>query len=280
MEVDDRDPGTSSEIIERVKEYIDSDTCDRPRSSSRCGDTTTTFYNEFYYKNYRVIVTSQIPDHKAETDQLMRNPNERCESWQFAKLPINPSKGPTADDAGLGPIGLAVTGGVFFNDQAMGDNLAMFAESRTLDSCFGHSNMFGTYHYHSNINCTDAGAATGANDPSVCKHIGHLRDGVPVYGFCNNSTGHTMTSCYKLVNGAVTTTVDHVSGTYANIGQTRADYEFDRDAWKSGACNLDEGSGAIHPTTGQYSYFMTTEYPWTPIKYFGDHGVAQLCSAL
>ena len=28
--------------------------------------------------------------------------------------------------------------------------------------------------------------------------------------------------------------------------------------------------GAIHPTTGQYSYFMTTDYPWTPIKFAGD----------
>ena len=29
-------------------------------------------------------------------------------------------------------------------------------------------------------------------------------------------------------------------------------------------------AGAVHPTTGQYSYFMTTDYPWTPIKFAGD----------
>ena len=34
------------------------------------------------------------------------------------------------------------------------------------------SNNAGQYHYHGNINCTDAGAATGANNPDTCKLIG------------------------------------------------------------------------------------------------------------
>ena len=34
------------------------------------------------------------------------------------------------------------------------------------------SNNAGQYHYHANINCTNAGAATGANDPDTCKLIG------------------------------------------------------------------------------------------------------------
>lgn len=37
--------------------------------------------------------------------------------------------------------------------------------------------------------------------------------------------------------------------------------------------------GAVHPGTGQYSYFMTTGYPWTPIKFAGDQGTANYCSA-
>ena len=35
-------------------------------------------------------------------------------------------------------------------------------------------------------------------------------------------------------------------------------------------CNLDEASGALHPTTGKYSYFMTTDYPWIPIKFMAS----------
>ena len=38
--------------------------------------------------------------------------------------------------------------------------------------------------------------------------------------------------------------------------------------------------GAIHPTTGEYSYFMTETYPWVPMYYYGDGGVADLCSAI
>ena len=34
-------------------------------------------------------------------------------------------------------------------------------------------------------------------------------------------------------------------------------------------------AGAVHPTTGQYSYFMTTGYPWTPIKFAGDQVIIQ-----
>ena len=37
--------------------------------------------------------------------------------------------------------------------------------------------------------------------------------------------------------------------------------------------------GALHAGTGQYSYFMTTGYPWTPIKFAGDQGTASYCSA-
>ena len=112
--------------------------------------------------------------------------------------------------------------------------------------------------------------------------IGYYRDGVPVYGFCKDSSGAMFTSCYKLNAGATTTTVATVSGTYT-VASSNSDYTFSADS----NCNLDEANGlfdlfvrflkkkssiagAVHPTTGQYSYFMTTDYPWTPIKFAGD----------
>ena len=36
--------------------------------------------------------------------------------------------------------------------------------------------QWGAYHYHANINCSSAGAATGANDPDTCKLIGDHHD--------------------------------------------------------------------------------------------------------
>jgi len=106
-----------------------------------------------------------------------------------------------------------------------------------------------------------------------------MKDGVPVYGFCKDSSGNQLTSCYKLTASATTGTITTVSGTYANIGQTQSDYEYDSAAFAAGTCQLDEGNGAIHPTTGKYSYFATTEYPYVPIFYYGNEGAQTLCSA-
>ena len=81
-------------------------------------------------------------------------------------------------------------------------------------------------------------------------------------------------------------------------------------AYSAGTCNLDLANGAIHPTTGllliknnlirhvdvvkktqlsnvrisdlpagEYSYFMTVDYPWVPVYYYGDEGKQSLCSA-
>ena len=79
-------------------------------------------------------------------------------------------------------MGLAVTGGVFFNDLSNPDgSLALTNEGPSLDSCLGHSapssSSGGQYHYHANINCTQAGAASGANDPDQCVLIGYYNDG-------------------------------------------------------------------------------------------------------
>ena len=30
---------------------------------------------------------------------------------------------------------------------------------------------------------------------------------------------------------------------------------------------------------GEYSYFMTVDYPWVPVYYYGDEGKQSLCSA-
>ena len=282
------------------------------------------------------MTPAQIPDHPAEHDALAPNPNKRCPGWQFMELPIDPSKvrerggserlvticlsqGTAVTDTRLGTVGLAVTGGAFFNDLSNPDgSLALTNEGTSLDSCLGHSAPTGgaggggppgggppgggppgggppgggppggrskrqtetdtphsgTYHYHGNINCTNAGAATGATDPSKCVLLGYYNDGVPVYGLCRDSAGAVFTSCYEVSSSATLTDVVTVSGTYS-VAASNSDYTFSAGS----DCNLDEASGAVHPSTGQYSYFMTTGYPWTPIKWAGDQGTASLCSA-
>jgi len=283
-----------------------------------CGDNGPSYYKEFIYNDKRVIISNNMPDHPAEHDAIRQNPNGRCPGWQYMALPIDPAKGSSITDTGLGTIGLAITGGAFFNDLSNPDgSLAMTNEGEGLDSCLGHSaptgNMgggggaggpggpggpggrpppgggppggrrvkrqediphVGQYHYHGNLNCTNAGSANGASDPTKCLLIGYYRDGVPVYGFCEDPiTKKMMTSCYK--TSAALTTVVTSSGTY-QAAATNSDYTYSPDS----NCNLDEASGAVHPTTGKYSYFMTTGYPWIPVKFAGDQGTGNRpCSA-
>jgi len=267
------------EVVTRVKGYIDAGTCDSVSSSTSCGDDASSYYKEITYNGKRVLISNQVPDHDHENDQLTVNPNEACERYQFIELPIDPAKGSSATRTGLGTVGLAVTGGAFFNDWSSPDgDIALYNEGASLDSCFGHSASGGAYHYHANINCTSAGSATGANDPDTCKLIGYYQDGVPVYGLCKDSAGMVMTSCYECT-GTCTSSVTTVGGTYSDLGTVSTDYTYSDSAFSAGTCNLDLASGAVHPTTGEYSYFMTTGYPWVPIYFYGDEGTSSLCSA-
>merc|ERR1711910_13068 len=312
------------DIEATVKSLIDAGTCDgvsyaSDATTDECGDAATSYYKEFMYNGKRVIVSNNIPDHPAEQDALAPNPNIRCAGWQFVQLEVDPLVGnePSVTDTGLGTIGLAVTGGAFFNHLSNPDgSLAMPNEGPSLDSCLGHSAPImgggeggapggpggppaggppgggppgggppggrfkrqteeeedvphgGIYHYHGNLNCSDAGSATGANDPDQCVLLGYYLDGVPVYGLCKdpNNNNVMMTSCYSLNAGAATSSISTVFGTYDNLGANQDDYTYA----SSSSCNLDEASGALHPATGKYSYFMTTDYPWIPIKFMAE----------
>ena len=52
------------------------------------------------------------------------------------------------------------------------------------------------------------------------------KDGVPLYGLCNDATGKQLTSCYKLTSTAATGTVVTTGGTYT-MGKLRSDYSYD-----------------------------------------------------
>merc|ERR1712012_313580 len=249
------------EVVTRVKGYIDAGTCDSVSSSTTCGDDASSYYTSFTYNGKRVIISNQVPDHDHEDDAVKANPNEACERYQFIELPLTPSQGSTATRTSMGTTGLAVTGGAFFNDWSSTDgDVALYNEGASLDSCFGHSSAAGAYH------------------SDECVLIGYYRDGVPVYGLCKDSDGMEMTSCYECT-GTCTYSVTTAGGTYSDLGSMYTDYEYSDSTYSAGTCNLDLANGAIHPTTGEYSYFMTVDSPWVPVYYYGEDGKQSLCSA-
>ena len=78
--------------VTAAKALIDAGTCDAVSPNSICGTDATSYYKEFEYNGMRVILSSGVPDHDAESDQLVSNPNERCERWQYMEVPIDPAK--------------------------------------------------------------------------------------------------------------------------------------------------------------------------------------------
>ena len=154
-----------------LKSYIDAGTCDSVSTGDSCGDDAVSYYKQFHYNGYRVVIANGIPDHDAEHDQFTENPNTRCERWTYLTLPLFPGKADNATSTSMGVTGLANTGGTFFNHLSDTDgSVAMYNEGTSLDSCTGHSNKVSQYHYHANIVCDD-----DAVDPDTCKQIGWMR---------------------------------------------------------------------------------------------------------
>jgi hypothetical protein len=133
----------------------------------------------------RVITGNGLPNHSTgdypikPTDdayQYDRNPNSiRAQTLRF-ELPASPTLASQASCVALGPIGVLVTGGVFFNalDAAGKDAVAHEVQ----DSCLGHPERSGSYHYHALTGCLDKGSSTG-HSPLV----GFALDGFGIYGF-------------------------------------------------------------------------------------------------
>ena len=156
------------------------------------------------------------------------------------KVPLNPTQGTNATSTSMGVTCLAVTGGTFFNHLSSTDgDVALYNEGTSLDSCNGHSNANKQYHYHANIACIDDYV-----NATVCDHIGYARDGVPVYGYCNDASGTQYTSCYAISSGYSESEVTISSGTYYSASMEDY-YEYNSTAYAAGDCNLDIANGII-----------------------------------
>ena len=70
-------------------------------------------------------------------------------AWQYALLPLNPTKGSSFRISNMGTVGWISSGGVIYNHLSNPDgSLAAYEEIESLDSCGGHSDPSKQYHYH------------------------------------------------------------------------------------------------------------------------------------
>ena len=133
--------------------------------------------------SYLIIKSSGIPNHPTGTfptmadtnhDNRPDNPNSiKTQNYQY-KIPLHPTKASSTTKLPMGPIGIALNGAVFFNPFNAENQDAIKVE--VFDSCQGHPEMKGRYHYHQLSNCIE----TGNVGHSFL--IGYAFDGFGIYG--------------------------------------------------------------------------------------------------
>ncbi len=146
------------------------------------------------------ITSNGVPDHTTPDYPNNGNPNDietQSHSWT---VPVNPSVADSTTELPMGPVGVAINGIPLFNPYTNTGEDAVLTE--TFDSCDGHPDPFGVYHYHKQPSSCVFSIVDG--QPSSI--IGVALDGFPIYGPIDEN-GNTLTSadldeCHgRYVNG-------------------------------------------------------------------------------
>ena len=192
---DDTDPGTGSETLHEAFADFDSD-----------------HYTIMLDGDEVVIETDGLPNHTSPywspTHQLYIDPivavnlapgyiDDFSGSYTL-RVPANPSKASSSSSTGLGPIGLAVSGSVIYNDEE-GPNVPLDNAAPSLDYTGAHTGPQ-SYHYH---------LETKAWSEDDEKLIGIMSDGFFLYGRKCNSTGNYPTDLDA--SGGHTSTTQHTT---------------------------------------------------------------------
>lgn len=133
----------------------------------------------------RQIVSNQLPQDPTgnfpispEDDAYAfdRNPNSIRSVAKKFELPVNPQLADAPSCVPMGQIGILLNGGYLFN--ALDANGKDAVAHEIQDSCQGHPERRGTYHYHSITTCLDK-RDRGAGHSAL---LGYALDGFGIYG--------------------------------------------------------------------------------------------------
>ncbi|XP_071956009.1 uncharacterized protein [Antedon mediterranea] len=122
------------------------------------------------------ITSNGVPDHDTPDYPNQHNPNDiTVQDFSFT-FPTNAAFADETTELPLGPIGLAINGVPLFNPYTITGEDAV--ETETFDSCDGHPDPRGSYHYHK-MPSTCVFTVTEGVPSSI---VGVARDGFPIYG--------------------------------------------------------------------------------------------------
>lgn len=128
-----------------------------------------------------IIRSDGIPTHKTGTFPNATNPNRIMKQSYRFYIPKHPRKADRPSPTPFGPIGVAINGIPFYNPyNAQGRDAVLGPYAEIFDSCCGHPDPLGRYHYHKYPVCVKSPFKDpeGAHSPL----IGYAFDGYAIYG--------------------------------------------------------------------------------------------------
>jgi hypothetical protein len=131
--------------------------------------------------NHLIIRSQGYPNHPTAIFPNSDNPNTISVQDFTFRLPLAPRKSDSITRLPMGPIGMSLNGVVFFNPFEMeGRNAVAGYDEVWLDSCCGHPQQTGVYHYHKYPTCVKSPFIDDGKSHSPI--IGFAFDGFPLYG--------------------------------------------------------------------------------------------------
>ncbi len=132
-------------------------------------------------KQHLIIQSQGYPNHPTAIFPNSGNPNRiSVQNFTF-RLPLQPKLAGKVTRLPMGPVGMASNGVVFFNPFEMeGMNAVEGYTEVWLDSCCGHPQQTGVYHYHKYPSCVKSPFSDDGERHSPI--IGFAFDGFPLYG--------------------------------------------------------------------------------------------------
>lgn len=125
-----------------------------------------------------VITSNGIPNHTTAQYPNASNPNSIREQNLRFYIPLKPRRAASPSPTPFGPIGVALNGIPFYNQYTREGNDAVRTE--VFDSCCGHPDQRGLYHYHKFPVCVRSPFKEEAGKHSPL--VGFMFDGYAIYG--------------------------------------------------------------------------------------------------
>ncbi len=128
-----------------------------------------------------VVESDGIPTHPTDPFPTSYNPNRILKQDYHFRIPLEPKFAAKPTTLPFGPIGVAVNGIPFYNPyNREGRDAVMGANAEIFDSCCGHPDQMGRYHYHKLPVCVRSPFQDTAGQHSAL--VGWAFDGFALYG--------------------------------------------------------------------------------------------------